>query len=158
MSVPKGWSMPTAALLRCWFQYTHQCIGKQRHSHTHHLSITEQCPMPAFTTWDMKEKWELLPVFTEPQKTTGDKANNLLTCNEFGKSSPGCTPMSSSAEMCYPVCPFQKVQRKVDLQVAADTWNLCLLQVRQPNAQPSHARANVLMGLLLKQIINSYHD
>lgn len=41
------------------------------------------------------------------------------------------------------------------LQVAAVT---CLLQVRQPNVQPPHAWTNGLMGLLLKQIINSYYD
>lgn len=149
--------MPTVALLRCWFQYTDWCIGKQRHSHTNHLSITVQCPTSAFTTWHVNEKSVLLPVSTEPQKTR-DKVSNLLTYNEFGESSPGCIPMSSSAEICYSVCLPQKMQRKVYLQVAADTWNLCLLQVRQPNAQAPHAQTNVLMGLLLEEIINSYCD
>lgn len=53
------------------------------------------------------------------------------------------------------LCLLQKVQRKVYLQIGADTWNLCLLHIRQPNAQPPHAQTNGLMGLLLKQIINS---
>lgn len=40
------------------------------------------------------------------------------------------------------LCLLQKVQRKVCLQVAADSWNLCLFQVKQLNAQPPHTWTN----------------
>lgn len=88
-----------------------------------HKSSEYYCAVPHACIYNMTHGRETRApkLFIKPQKTIEDKVSNLLTCNEFGESSSGCIPMSSSAEMCYSVCPLQKVQRKVDLQVAADT-------------------------------------
>lgn len=76
--VPKAWFMPTV-YSGVDFWYTLWRIGKQRHSHTNHLHITVQCPMPAFTMWHMEEKWELLPVLwaSEDNKWQREQFANL---------------------------------------------------------------------------------